>query len=82
MLPSDLLGSGDDVQISNIDDNWSYTLKYSPYKGNSNFTSSDWGLTVDAGAHNEEISVIKDKNGNVSQSEAWCSTSAASWPTA
>ena len=44
--------------------------KYSPYKGNSNFTSSDWGLTVDAGAHNEEISVIKDKNGNVSQSEA------------
>ena len=51
-------GSGDDVQISNIDDDGSYTLKYSPYKGNSQFTSSDWGLTVDAGAHNEEISVI------------------------
>lgn len=51
-------GSGDDVQISNIDDDGSYTLKYSPYKENSQFTSSDWGLTVDAGAHNEEISVI------------------------
>ena len=75
-------GSGDDVQISNIDDDGSYTLKYSPYKGNSEFTSSDWGLTVDAGNydeygnydsdanHNEEISVIKDAHGNANQSEA------------
>lgn len=57
-------GSGDDVQISNIDDSRVYTLKYSPYKGDSNFTSSDWGLTVDAGEHNEEISVI---GGNASE---------------
>ena len=57
-------GSGDDVQISGIDDSSDYTLKYSPYKGDSNFTSSDWGLTVDAGEHNEEISVI---GGNASE---------------
>ena len=50
-------GSGDDVQISNIDDSDSYTLKYSPYKTNGN-SEADWGLTVDAGEHNEEISVI------------------------
>ena len=50
-------GSGNDVQISDIDDNGSYTLKYSPYKTNGN-SESDWGLTVDAGEHNEEISVI------------------------
>ena len=53
-------GSGDDVQISNIDDSDSYTLKYSPYKTNGNYSESDWGLTVDAGEHNEEISVIGD----------------------
>ena len=75
-------GSGNDVQISDIDDNGNYTLKYSPYKGNPKFTSSDWGLTVDAGNyneygqydptanHNEEISVIKDEYGNANQSEA------------
>ena len=75
-------GSGNDVQISTIDGDGNYTLKYSPYKGNSKFTSSDWGLTVDAGNydeygnydsdanHNEEISVIKDAHGNANQSEA------------
>lgn len=63
-------GSGNDVQISKIDGDDNYTLKYSPYNGNSQFTSSDWGLTVDAGAHNEEISVIKDEYGNANQSEA------------
>ena len=75
-------GSGNDVQISNIDGDDNYTLKYSPYKGNPEFTSSDWGLTVDAGNydeygnydsdanHNEEISVIKDAHGNANQSEA------------
>ena len=75
-------GSGNDVQISKIDGDDNYTLKYSPYKGNSEFTSSDWGLTVDAGNydeygnydsdanHNEEISVIKDAHGNANQSEA------------
>ena len=75
-------GSGNDVQISKIDGDDNYTLKYSPYKGNSEFTSSDWGLTVDAGNydeygnydsdanHNEEISVIKDEYGNANQSEA------------
>ena len=75
-------GFGDDVQISNIDGDDHYTLKYSPYKGNFEFTSSDWGLTVDAGNydeygnydsdanHNEEISVIKDEYGNANQSEA------------
>ena len=75
-------GSGNDVQISKIDGDDNYTLKYSPYKGNSKFTSSDWGLTVDAGNydeydnydsdanHNEEISVIKDAHGNANQSEA------------
>ena len=75
-------GSGNDVQISRIDGDDNYTLKYSPYKGNSEFTSSDWGLTVDAGNydeygnydsdanHNEEISVIKDAHGNANQSEA------------
>ena len=62
-------GSGDDVQISNIDDSDSYTLKYSPYKTNGN-SEADWGLTVDAGEHNEEISVIKDESGNANQSEA------------
>ena len=62
-------GSGNDVQISDIDDNGSYNLKYSPYKGAGN-SESDWGLTVDAGEHNEEISVIKDGNGNANQSEA------------
>ena len=56
-------GSGDDVQISNIDDSDSYTLKYSPYKTNGN-SEADWGLTVDAGEHNEEISVI---GGNASE---------------
>ena len=50
-------GFGDNVQISDIDDNGSYTLKYSPYKGSDN-DKADWGLTVDAGEHNEEISVI------------------------
>ena len=75
-------GSGNDVQISRIDGDGNYTLKYSPYKGNPEFTSSDWGLTVDAGNydeygnydsdanHNEEISVIKDEYGNANQSEA------------
>ena len=75
-------GSGNDVQISRIDGDGNYTLKYSPYKGNPEFTSSDWGLTVDAGNydeygnydsdanHNEEISVIKDAHGNANQSEA------------
>ena len=75
-------GSGNDVQISKIDGDDNYTLKYSPYKGNPEFTSSDWGLTVDAGNyneygqydpaanHNEEISVIKDEYGNANQSEA------------
>ena len=75
-------GSGNDVQISKIDGDNNYTLKYSPYKGNPEFTSSDWGLTVDAGNyneygqydpaanHNEEISVIKDEYGNANQSEA------------
>ena len=62
-------GFGDNVQISDIDDNGSYTLKYSPYKGSDN-DKADWGLTVDAGEHNEEISVIKDGNGNANQSEA------------
>ena len=56
-------GSGDNVQISDIDDNGSYTLKYSPYKGSDN-DKADWGLTVDAGEHNEEISVI---DGNASE---------------
>ena len=50
-------GSGDNVQISGIDNSGSYMLKYSPYKDNGN-DESDWGLTVDAGEHNEEISVI------------------------
>ena len=62
-------GSGNDVQISDIDGNGSYNLKYSPYKGLGN-SESDWGLTVDAGEHNEEISVIKDEHGNANQSEA------------
>ena len=56
-------GFGDNVQISDIDDNGSYTLKYSPYKGSDN-DKADWGLTVDAGEHNEEISVI---GGNASE---------------
>ena len=50
-------GSGDDVQISDIDYNRLYNLKYSPYK-NYGSGKADWGLTVDAGEHNEEISVI------------------------
>ena len=62
-------GSGDNVQIGYIDADGSYSLKYSPYKNNGN-GESDWGLTVDAGEHNEEISVIKDEYGNVHQSEA------------
>ena len=62
-------GSGDNVQIGYIDADGSYSLKYSPYKNNGN-GESDWGLTVDAGEHNEEISVIKDEYGNVYQSEA------------
>lgn len=56
-------GSGDDVQISDIDYNHLYNLKYSPYK-NYGSGKADWGLTVDAGEHNEEISVI---GGNASE---------------
>lgn len=56
-------GSGNDVQIDQIDTNGSYSLKYSPYKNNGN-AQSDWGLTVDAGKHNEEISII---DGNASE---------------
>ena len=40
-------GSGDNVQISGIDDSSDYTLKYSPY--NTNHPAADKGLTVDAG---------------------------------
>ena len=77
-------GSGDNVQISGIDDSSDYTLKYSPY--NTNHPAADKGLTVDAGNytnswwgetqydptanHNEEISVIKDEDGKITQSEA------------
>ncbi|WP_415992734.1 Ig-like domain-containing protein [Desulfovibrio piger] len=73
-------GSGDNVQISGIDDSSDYTLKYSPY--NTNHPDADKGLTVDAGNyswwgnydptanHNEEISVIKDEDGKITQSEA------------
>ena len=56
-------GFGDNVQIGHIDTDGSYSLKYSPYKNNGN-GESDWGLTVDAGEHNEEISVI---GGNASE---------------
>ncbi|WP_308598841.1 DUF5801 repeats-in-toxin domain-containing protein [uncultured Desulfovibrio sp.] len=56
-------GSGDDVQISDIDYNRLYNLKYSPYKDYGS-GKADWGLTVDAGEHNEEISVI---GGNASE---------------
>lgn len=77
-------GSGDNVQISGIDDSSDYTLKYSPY--NTDHPDADKGLTVDAGNytnswwgetqydptanHNEEISVIKDEDGKITQSEA------------
>ena len=73
-------GSGDNVQISGIDDSSNYTLKYSPY--NTDHPDADKGLTVDAGNyswwghydptpnHNEEISVIKDEDGKITQSEA------------
>ena len=77
-------GSGDNVQISGIDDSSDYTLKYSPY--NTDHPAADKGLTVDAGNytnswwggtqydptanHNEEISVIKDEDGKITQSEA------------
>ena len=76
-------GSGDNVQISGIDDSSDYTLKYSPY--NTSHPDADKGLTVDAGNysnwwgwtqydptanHNEEISVIKDEDGKITQSEA------------
>ena len=56
-------GFGDNVQIGHIDTDGSYSLKYSPYKNNGK-GESDWGLTVDAGEHNEEISVI---GGNASE---------------